>query len=630
MNDDMQRLRHPEQSPARQPAAKARTKPAADSEPAGVTGYTLRDDGLYWAKSDDAMPIKLCGWLRVLSHTMNRDDADVGLLLSFRHYITGGTVEWVAPRRLLYAEGCAELVGGLVDRGLWLSTNPAARRALAAYLVGSQPGNTVRLVRTVGWHGDAFVLPDGVVGATPEPLRYQPRGQAPAHFQTAGTLAGWRESVGTLAVGNPLLVLSIGMALAAPLLRLVGLDSGGFHLYGKSKDGKTAICDLAGSVWGKPKGYRVTWSGTATGIEYASETFNDLPMVLDEIGLAKPQDVHLVIYQLSQGVGKARGRADGGLRELTRWTCAVLSNGEHDLSTYLASGGIKVKAGQLVRFINLPAARAHGAFDALHGHGSHAELVASLYRSAGQHYGTAGPAFMGKLIEAGAERLREVADDALRAFAARVLPGDASGQARHACHYFALAALAGELASEWDLTGWPAGAATEACAELFAGWLGQRGGAGEHEHAEYIRHLQAFLEKNGQGMFTPFQGEDAPPPTEEAHRPRTLYQAGFVREEKEYTSGQIYDGGRDGEPAPVGKVVSTARTYYITPSAWRDTVFAGLDARAAARHLLVLGVLDGGREGGKASPYRKVRLPGMGSKPVNCYVVGPKLWEIEA
>lgn len=75
------------------------------------------------------------------------------------------------------------------------------------------------------------------------------------------------------------------------MVRLTGLDSGGFHFYGDSKAGKSTICDIAASIWGSPKDYRMSWKATAVGIEYASASYNDLPFLLDEINLAEPRDV---------------------------------------------------------------------------------------------------------------------------------------------------------------------------------------------------------------------------------------------------------------------------------------------------------------------------------------------------
>jgi uncharacterized protein (DUF927 family) len=590
-----------------------------------VAGYTLLPDGLHWQKDESAKPVKVCGRIRVLANTMNRLDSEVGVLLAFDHMHTGATVEWIVPRRLFYSEGCAELVLGLVDRGLWLSPRNDARRALACYLALAQPSQTVRTAAAIGWYDAAFVLPDRTIGHTAEPVRFQ--GHGTARLTTAGTLQGWREGVGRYAVGNPMMVLAIGMGFAAPLLRLVGLDSGGFHFHGSSKDGKSSICDFAGSLWGDPKGYRVTWNGTATGMEYTSASLNDLPMVLDEIGQATPQNVHAVTYQISQGMGKSRGKADGGVRDAVRWCCGVLSNGEHDLASYLAAGGLKVNAGQLVRFINLPVRRQHGAFDALHDQPDHASLCALIAtEGAAKHYGITGPAFIEKLIETGADTLRQQASAAMTAFAARVLPPDASGQARHACHYFALSAFAGSLATDWGLTGWPADEAVKACAALFADWLGGRGGAGDHEQMEYVRRLQSFIERNGEGMFAPWHGEELPPPTTDGNKPRTLIRVGYFKEEKHFESGKAYARESDGgDSAMDGRVVATSRIYYIFASSWSEAVFNGLDATAAARHLLALGVLDGG----KGKPYKDVRLPGIGTGTRKCYVVNTKLWQVE-
>jgi putative DNA primase/helicase len=57
---------------------------------------------------------------------------------------------------------------------------------------------------------------------------------------------------------------------------------------------------------------------------------------------------------LFNGAGKLQGAKEGGNRELKRWRTVAISTGEMDIETFLAAGGLKVKAGQLVRLLNIP------------------------------------------------------------------------------------------------------------------------------------------------------------------------------------------------------------------------------------------------------------------------------------
>ncbi|MDG6819706.1 DUF927 domain-containing protein, partial [Glaesserella parasuis] len=86
---------------------------------------------------------------------------------------------------------------------------------------------------------------------------------------------------------------------------------------------------------------------------------NDNFMPLDEVGQSSTyKSVEQTSYALFNGVGKIQGAKDGGNRELQRWRIMVFSTGELDIEGYLSMGGIKIKAGQLVRLLNVPITRA--------------------------------------------------------------------------------------------------------------------------------------------------------------------------------------------------------------------------------------------------------------------------------
>jgi hypothetical protein len=74
---------------------------------------------------------------------------------------------------------------------------------------------------------------------------------------------------------------------------------------------------------------------------------------IDEISQCSPHDVSKIVYSLANGVGTQRASRTGAARSVVQWTCAVLSSGERTITTELASAGIKPKAGQLVRLLDI-------------------------------------------------------------------------------------------------------------------------------------------------------------------------------------------------------------------------------------------------------------------------------------
>src|SRR5207247_1076814 len=110
-----------------------------------------------------------------------------------------------------------------------------------------------------------------------------------------------------------------------------------------------------------------SWNATANGQEGAAALCNDGLLVLDEISEADPKEVGKIVYSLGNGTGKQRANQSGNARGVTRWRCVVLSSGERTVGTTMAEGGHRIKAGQAVRLLDTPAARAFGAWDNLHG-----------------------------------------------------------------------------------------------------------------------------------------------------------------------------------------------------------------------------------------------------------------------
>src|SRR5574337_412328 len=102
-------------------------------------------------------------------------------------------------------------------------------------------------------------------------------------------------------------------------------------------------------------------------------------------------------YALGNGAGKQRASRTGAARPVARWRCILLSSGELTVGTIMAEAGHRIKAGQSVRLLDVPAARRFGCFDELHGFSSGAALSDAIKRAAGLHYGWAGRAFLERL-----------------------------------------------------------------------------------------------------------------------------------------------------------------------------------------------------------------------------------------
>ena len=113
-----------------------------------------------------------------------------------------------------------------------------------------------------------------------------------------GTLEDWKNSVGALATRHRLLRFSIATAFAGALLSLGGFESGVFHLYGRSSEGKTTCLRCGASVWGSGAdgGYVRTWRATANGLEANLAGACDTLLPLDEVGQAEGKEIGQALY----------------------------------------------------------------------------------------------------------------------------------------------------------------------------------------------------------------------------------------------------------------------------------------------------------------------------------------------
>lgn len=138
--------------------------------------------------------------------------------------------------------------------------------------------------------------------------------------------------------------IMLAASFASPILSIVGSLPFFVHLWGvDSGTGKTVALMLAASVWGDPAlgSYTQTFNATQVGQERTAAFLNHLPLCIDELQLTK--DSHgrsnFDVYQLAQGVGRARGKRSGGIEMTPTWSCCFLTTGESPIVNGSAGAG---------------------------------------------------------------------------------------------------------------------------------------------------------------------------------------------------------------------------------------------------------------------------------------------------
>src|SRR5262249_40332841 len=469
------------------------------------------------------------------------------------------------------------------------------QRAFASYLSGANPAGRVTVVARTGWHtieGESvFVLPGECIGPK-RAGRVLLDGAAHGPYETKGTLAEWRESIGTLTAGHTIPMLAISAAFAGPLLELVGVEGGGLNLFGQSSRGKTTCLHAAASVWGRggTPGFVRAWRATANGLEGAAAQSTDTLMVLDELGVVEGRDAAQALYGLANGQGKQRAARDGSPREPKSWRLLYLSSGGLPVEAKLVeASGRKARAGQLVRLLDVPAERGKGfgVFDNGGLDGDAATLAKAIKRRAATTaYGAAGPAFMRKLISDSVtgDDVRWLVDQFVRA----TIPADADGQVERAAQRFGLISAAGEAAARRCVVPRPPGAGRPAggagggvAAWALERWIELRGGTEPTEARQAIECIRLFIEQHGDARFASVDEPDARP----------------VASRADYRKG----GGAE-------------REWWVLPEVWRAEICPGHDAQFVARVLARAGMLRTQAEGLQC----KVRI---GNITLRAYVV---------
>ena len=165
---------------------------------------------------------------------------------------------------------------------------------------------------------------------------------------------------------------------------------------------RPTLLQIAASAWGcgsdpgrDSKSFVQRWLQTLNALEALAACHSDMLVCLDELGTITG-DLGQAIYMLSGGSGKGSMDSHRNLTKRRVWHVIVLSSGEKTVTEVIEDGGKQVKAGHIVRLIDIPAV---GIFTSLDG-GNIAEVVNNIKDRCARFYGVAGPEMVKCLISA--------------------------------------------------------------------------------------------------------------------------------------------------------------------------------------------------------------------------------------
>lgn len=544
-----------------------------------------RDDGLYWimpkVDKDSGEIINneawLCSPLDVIGS--GSDGAERYLVLRWRSPRGGEDITKAIPcADIGEREGWRTLKSG----GVNVTTKSTYRAILADWLQQSGAGQEWIISHTTGWHHGAYIMPDGeVIGKPQTPILFNGRSAAASGYSVVGTASSWRDSVARLAGGNPSMMLGVAASLAAPLIGLVGADGFGVHLFEQSSAGKTTTANIASSLWGEPDALRLTWYGTALGIANEAEAHNDSLLPLDEVGQgSSAKDVATSAYTLFNGAGKLQGAKDGGNRELKRWRTVAISTGEMDIETFLSAGGLKVKAGQLVRLLNIPMEKST-VFNGLPNGKAHADALKDAWID---NHGAAGREWV-KWLATHQQEAKQAVRDAQERWRG-LIPADYGEQVHRVAERFAI--LEAALVVGTMITGWGEQASRDAIQHCFNAWV-KEFGTGNKEHQQIIEQCVAFLDAHGLSRFAPLPYDPSSMPIRDL--------AGYRKRKSSH------------DDAPF--------VFYTFPATFEKEIAQGFNSRQFARVLAAAGLLS---EPSSGRGYQQ-KSPRIDGRQINVYVL---------
>jgi len=166
-------------------------------------------------------------------------------------------------------------------------------------------------------------------------------------FSREGSLEGWKDAIAWLE-NYPTAATAVIASLVPPLLPIIKAPNFVLDVANPTSTGKSTVLKVAASVWGDPDERSPTtplssWDATAVWLERTAALRNCLPMFLDDTKRARyPSQVSSVIYELTGGQGRGRGKIKG-IAKVENWHTVLITTGEERAVDKSGDGGTRAR-----------------------------------------------------------------------------------------------------------------------------------------------------------------------------------------------------------------------------------------------------------------------------------------------
>jgi hypothetical protein len=286
--------------------------------------------------------------------------------------------------------------------------DPRAQKELIARIEAARRApESFSVATTLGWHGKAFVFPDGVVPkgwSDVEIYLDDEHADIYRRFRSRGTHAGTMELF-ALFVGNSRLMFGAALGFVGPLAPVIIPEHVAAQFLGEYGEAKSSGAAAISSIYGGDPdlnhrlGSGTSWKNTDFALEKYAAAYNNMLLFLDEADSAEGDDPKATanallkaIKDISGGKGKGRGN-DSEVR--TSYT-PLLSASNVSVPQMLKLTRRRVDDFSYIdRLFDIPPpSGGNGFFEDLHGFSNLTEFRDRLVDLGRLHYGLAGRAYV--------------------------------------------------------------------------------------------------------------------------------------------------------------------------------------------------------------------------------------------
>lgn len=150
-----------------------------------------------------------------------------------------------------------------------------------------------------------------------------------------GTWKNWKDTVYPLYRSNMGVRLCINLALGSLLLDKLSCLSSVVHMHSPSGKGKTVLLQILASLFGNPREIVTSFTDTSVALELRAVFCNAFPLFVDELEVARAgvgqRSFDKILYDMTEGKGRNRGRSDGSVREGGTWRLMCFFTGENPI-----------------------------------------------------------------------------------------------------------------------------------------------------------------------------------------------------------------------------------------------------------------------------------------------------------